>query len=82
MWDWYEWQTLEDFNQWHNSIKTQLGLPKQSININGDACNPIIENYTEAVIMENNVIAMVENEYAENLTITQLRPIKITRNAD
>lgn len=80
MWNWYEWQSLEDFNAWHEAIKAKLGLPKQSIDINGSACNPIVENYTGAIILEINVIAMVEDKHAENLTITQLRPIKVVRD--
>jgi hypothetical protein len=77
MWDWYEWDTLADFDIWHKTIKIQLGLPKQSININGNSIDdPIIENYTSPTYSYNKVIAMVEHQYAQYLTTTNTRPIK------
>lgn len=75
MWDWYEWDTLADFNAWHEIIKDQLGLPRLSMNKYGEACEPIIENYTDSIHINGKVIAMVEVEYSSELTQTQLRPI-------
>jgi hypothetical protein len=75
-WEWYEWDNLELFNSWHDQIKLDLGLPRMSIDNNGQECEPMISAYTEAIESEGKIIAMVEIELAENLIITSLRPPK------
>jgi hypothetical protein len=76
-WQWYEWETLADFETWHESVKTELGLPKLSVDRNGNECQPMVENYTRAIETEGKAIAMVEDKLAIHLTITNLRPPKV-----
>lgn len=76
-WQWYEWQSVEDFDIWHDTIKTELGLPRLSVDKNGNPCEPAIENYTQAIETEGKAIAMVEDEFATHLTSTNLRPPKV-----
>lgn len=78
MWDWYEWETLESFNLWHESIKSVLGLPLPSMN---QATGQVDETaqwtteYTKAVKVGNVWIAKVENHLGHDLVSTELRPI-------
>jgi hypothetical protein len=73
-WDWYEWPDKESFDIWHEQIKASLGLPKLSIDSNGQECEPLVTEYTEGIISQDKVIAMVEDIYAESLRPTELRP--------
>jgi hypothetical protein len=75
-WQWYEWDNLELFNSWHDQIKLDLGLPRMSIDNNGQECEPMITAYTEAIESEGKIIAMVETEFATELQITDLRPLR------
>ncbi|NCW67279.1 MAG: hypothetical protein EBV86_01750 [Marivivens sp.] len=75
---WYEWNTLDDFNTWHENLKNALGYPLLPINqltglpdINAQAT----ENYTEAIAVEGKFIAYVEVVHADGLTETELRPV-------
>jgi hypothetical protein len=67
---WYEFASEESFNIWHEAIKTQLGLPKLSVDQNGLECEPLIENYTQLVSNEDRLIAFSDPEYSEGLTDT------------
>jgi hypothetical protein len=78
MWNWYEWETLADFNAWHDAKKLELGLPKLSINASGQSIEPMIEEYTNPVEVDGKTIAMVEENHANDLLLTELRPIKVT----
>jgi hypothetical protein len=77
MWNWYEWESLEDFNSWHEAIKAELGLPRLSIDQRGNLCSPMVEDYTNCNEVQNKFIAMVEDDYAQDLIVTQLRPPKV-----
>lgn len=63
MWNWYEWDSLELFNVWHETIKIKLGIPDEQT-----------EAYTSAQEVEGRWIAVVEDSDAEGLSITELRP--------
>lgn len=63
--NWYEWNTEADFNSWHTALNDQLGYPNQETGT---------YQYTEARPVENKWIALVDDEYAEGLTISNLRP--------
>lgn len=80
MWDWYEWDSIEDFNTWHDALCVELGYPLDSYNqYSGqvDSKAAKTSKYTNPFIVEDKVIAVVEPEYADNLTLTSLRlPIK------
>lgn len=73
MWDWYEWDSQDEFNAWHETIKAQLGLPKKSIDQYGQECLPMIDAYTNPFQVADKWIARVESAYAENLMLTELR---------
>jgi hypothetical protein len=60
---WYEWESLESFNTWHNQICASLGIP-----------NAQTETYTRPVLIDNKVIAVVHQSEAEGLMLTDLRP--------
>lgn len=76
-WEWYEWESLEAFNVWHESIKAELGYPKPSIN---QATGEVDESaqwaveYTDAIEVDGKVIAVVELDKSERLVETDLRP--------
>jgi hypothetical protein len=61
---WYEWESLQSFNTWHNAICQSLGIPDaQTL------------TYTMPVQIDNKVIAVVHQSEAAGLTLTDLRPI-------
>lgn len=74
-WEWFEWQDVDSFNIWHEQIKNDLGLPRLSIDQNGNHVEPMITNYTEPFEIDGKVIAMVELDHAVNLLATELRPV-------
>lgn len=76
MWNWYEWESLQDFNAWHEAIKAELGLPRLSIDQRGEFCEPIVENYTSFIQIGSKFIAMVEDSYSQGLNVSELRPIE------
>ena len=77
---WYEWNTQLDFDNWHNALCAELGYPLTGVN---QATGLLDENaaktvaYTTSKLVDNKIIAMVENEYADGLTATDLRPPRI-----
>ena len=73
---WYEWDSLESFNAWHDAICLSLGYPIYSINqltgeIDLDAQATVA--YTTPHEVDGKWIARVEAEYADGLTETALR---------
>jgi hypothetical protein len=74
--DWYEWDSWEDFNTWHQIKIQELNLPKLSVN---QATGEVAVNaqqttaYTIGHEVENKIIAIVEDEQAEGLKKTVLR---------
>jgi hypothetical protein len=76
--EWYEWDSLESFEQWHNEIKSELGLPAPSENQSSGEIDENAQwtiNYTEVVQVENKWIARVENRHSDGLTSTNLTPV-------
>ena len=68
---WARFETLEAFEIWHTQIKEQLGIPLP---------DGISTQYTEASLTyDGSYCAFVEDEYANGLTLTELRPLKIER---
>ena len=65
---WYEWNSLESFDSWHEAKCTELNYPE--LNENGDV---ITIAYTQSYPVEGKVIAFVEDEHSQGLTITELR---------
>ena len=69
--NWYKWDSVELFENWHDEIKIKLGIPKQSTNQSGDISSEAIvtDSYTNHYIVnEFDVRAIVESEQAEALT--------------
>lgn len=70
----YEWNSLNDFIVWHNQIKQQLNYPLENVNqATGLPNGTFTENYTLPIEVGEKVIAIVEEQYAEGLTLTDLR---------
>lgn len=61
---WYEWDSLEDFNTWHDAICLKLGIPDEQTLI-----------YTKAIAVDNKYIAVVKDNESEGLTKTELRQV-------
>jgi len=66
---WYEWDSLESFNAWHEVICTSLGIPDQ-----------LTTAYTMAYEIEGKFIAFVENDYCEGLKPTDLKLPVVNRD--
>lgn len=78
--NWYEWNTQTDFETWHNALCVELGYPITPVNqATGlpDESAQKTTAYTSSILVGNKVIAQVDDEYADNLTLTNLRPIVI-----
>jgi hypothetical protein len=74
--NWYEWNSIEDFDLWHNALCLALGYPETPINQatgEPDETAQKTTAYCQAVRVEDKYIAQVEDAYAEGLTVTQLR---------
>lgn len=59
---WYEFDSLEAFNSWHDAICASLGIPDESTYA-----------YTTAFEVEGKWIAVVEDQYSDGLDLTELR---------
>jgi hypothetical protein len=73
---WFEWDSIEDFNVWHNAKIDELNLPLASVNQATGEIDPTAQKtvaYTTPHEVENKIIAMVEDEHAQGLTETNLR---------
>tara|TARA_R110000868_G_scaffold388490_1_gene657418 strand:+ start:4375 stop:4578 length:204 start_codon:yes stop_codon:yes gene_type:complete len=66
---WYEWDSLELFNAWHQEICTSLGIPDE-----------LTTAYTVAYSIEDKFIAFVEDQHSEGLTPTDLTLPKVIRD--
>ncbi len=80
MWNWYEWNSQEDFNTWHDAIKTKLNYPLAGyIQLTGklDETAPLTTEYTAVKLVEDKWIGIVEDEQAEGLIATDLRPTRV-----
>ncbi len=76
---WYEWNTQTEFDIWHDALCLQLGYPLTSINqLTGELDENATKTmfYTVSRQVGGKIIADVEDEYADGLTLTNLRPPK------
>ena len=67
---WVKWNSLEEFNAWHDIVKAELGLPKASVDADGNEIEGslVITDYVlPTVVAENDVRACIAEEYAEGL---------------
>lgn len=77
MWNFYEWDTEEEFNIWHDAIRERLNYPLMSyIQSSGelDETAPLTTDYTKVKLVEGKYIGRVEESEAEGLTPTDIRP--------
>jgi hypothetical protein len=74
---WYEWETLEDFELWHQELCEQLGYPITPVNaqtgLPDETAQKVIE-YTAPIFVEGKIIAWCEEQYSGGLIETELRP--------
>jgi hypothetical protein len=80
MWNWYEWNSQEDFNAWHDAIKARLNYPLAGyIQLTGelDTTAPLTTEYTAVKLVDGKWIGTVEEEQAQGLTPTDLRPKRV-----
>lgn len=70
----YEWDSIEAFNLWHNDLKLQLGYPLENTNqLTALPDGTFTDTYTKPIKIGNKWIAVVEDTYADGLTLTDLR---------
>lgn len=77
MMKYYEWATQADFDAWHANLCQQLGYPIISMNQATGEPDPdaaMTTAYTTSQAVSGKVIADVEDQYADGLTLTELRP--------
>lgn len=73
---WYEWNTKDEFNIWHNELCEELGYPLVGLNQQTKLPDENAEktiDYTTAFKVQNKWIAWVDVEYSDDLIETELR---------
>ena len=76
---WYEFNSQAEFDAWHDPLCLAFGYPLTPINqLTGlpDETAEKTTAYTSAIQVEGKFIAFIEDEFAEKLTPTDLRPAK------
>ncbi len=74
--NWYEWDSLQAFDLWHEAKIEELNLPEPSVNQATGEIDVTVqrtEAYTTPHEVEGKIIAIVEDEHAEGLIKTNLR---------
>ena len=77
MWNWYEWESQQAFDIWHDAIRERLNYPLASYNqATGqlDESAPLTTAYTSVKLVDGKYIGRVEESEAEGLMPTDLRP--------
>jgi hypothetical protein len=67
---WVKWDSIEAFNTWHTGIKAELGLPKESVDAEGNTIEGslVSTDYVLPIVVANNDIrANIEDKYATDL---------------
>jgi len=71
---WVKWDSIEDFNTWHNAIKAELGLPKPSVDAEGNVIEDSVINtdYILPIIVSDiDIRANVSDDYAAGLVTSE-----------
>jgi len=71
---WVKWDSIDQFDLWHDAIKTELGLPKMSVGKNGeiDPTAVVSTDYVlPTIVAENDIRALISEIYAEGLEISE-----------
>lgn len=75
---WYEWNTKEEFDTWHNNLCNFLSYPLTPVNqatgLPDETAQKVIR-YTDAFEVEGKWIAWVDDEHKQGLTQTELRKL-------
>ena len=74
--EWFQWDSLDEFNTWHENLMLSLGYPLTPVNQATGIPDETAQKtftYTIAADVEGKWIAFVETEHAEGLTATDLR---------
>lgn len=80
---WFEWDSLELFNTWHDALCASLGYPLTGTNQGTGLPDESAQKttaYTMAHEVEGKIIAWVASDYGEGLTPTNLRVPEIARD--
>jgi len=75
----YQWDSIEEFNAWHDALCQQLGYPIYPINSATGEIDTHAQPttaYTSTYEVNGLFIAVVEDAYAAGLTPTDLRPVR------
>jgi hypothetical protein len=70
---WYEWNSKEEFDLWHNNLCANLGYPLTPVNQLTELPDEDAQKvtaYTQAYKVDNKWIAVVDEEYAQDLQST------------
>ena len=62
--NWYKFDSIDDFDIWHQNIKEQLGLPKISVDSNGNQMPDatITNAYTLPIIVADDDVRVYVND--------------------
>lgn len=76
---WCQFETIETFTVWHETLKISLGYPFPSVDSNGNECSPMNVDYTRAeIVAENDCRAFVDSEHSIGLIECEAPPRKPT----
>ena len=73
----YEFNSEQDFNIWHDNLCLSLGYPSTPINqATGlpDKEAEKTEIYTYLIKVEDRCLALVEDKYSDGLTLSDFKP--------
>jgi hypothetical protein len=73
----YEWINLEAFEIWHQNFKTNHGYPIPSVNSSTAIIDQNAQwttDYTTPIEIGNKIIAFVDDDLAEGLTLSTIDP--------
>jgi hypothetical protein len=78
---WYEWNSKEEFDTWHNDLCDSLGYPLTPVNqatgLPDETAQKVVR-YTDVFRVQDKWIAWVDDENSEGLTATELRrPVRV-----
>lgn len=71
---WVKFASIEDFEAWHDLVKTELGLPKPSVDAQGNVMPDAVisTDYTQPVIVaENDVRAFIDPIFSGDYEISE-----------
>jgi len=70
---WVKWDSIQDFNTWHDAVKAELGLPKLSVDAEGNTIPDSIistDYVLPIVVAANDIRANIDDERVNNLELS------------